>query len=63
MRCRANVFTVEARHDGLEQDTQVELGVLSEAPQVQYCAFSTLFSFTGWHRHTGWALQAHLAMG
>jgi hypothetical protein len=47
MRCRANVFSVEARHDGLEQGTQGELGVLSEAPQVQYCIVAAR-SRVGW---------------
>ena len=36
-RCRANVSGAETTHDSPEQGTQGELGVLSEAPQVQYC--------------------------
>ena len=46
MRCRANASGAEARRDSLEQGTQGELGVHSEAPQVKYCAFSTPLSFT-----------------
>jgi len=52
-----------ARHDFLEHGTQGELGVLSEAPQVQYCIVAARSALVPAPPECARALQSHLAIG